>query len=379
MSAIPAIHDVGDMVEHPMTARVMVCGGGQTAGSGEIYDPALELWTPTNSAFYEHPSGELILLRNGRLLSCGGQFQMWMGFQSRSCELFYPVTGEWYATGRTHIERAFSEVVRLADGRVLIVGGRTLSLIAGLTSAEIYDPVTQVWAVTGSMAQERHGHTATLLPNGEVLVVGGASAEPEPTAELFSPTTGMWRRTSGPFYKRTWHTATLLKNGTVLIAGGVIFPHDGPAANYTETDAVEIYDVASGTWSAAGSLNTTRRYNHTTTLLDDGTALLVGGYNETSGRLADVELYDPNTRVWTPGASTSVVRSAHSATRLMDGRVLVAGGDSQRGDTPAIRLRSAEVYDPPTRSWSGTGSLHEARAGHAASLCMVTRVQPPMG
>src|SRR5439155_4823664 len=44
------------------------------------------------------------------------------------------------------------------------------------------------------------------------------------------------------------HTATLLPNGRVLVAGG------GGSSGFLSS--VELYDAASGTWTATGSLNT---------------------------------------------------------------------------------------------------------------------------
>src|SRR6266487_3627342 len=57
------------------------------------------------------------------------------------------------------------------------------------------------------------------------------------------------------------HTATLLSNGKMLVAGGF--------ANSGNLTSAELYDPASGSWSATGSLNTAR-YRHTATLLPNG-------------------------------------------------------------------------------------------------------------
>src|SRR5689334_24856139 len=48
------------------------------------------------------------------------------------------------------------------------------------------------------------------------------------------------------------------------------------------------------------------------------------------------------------------------------GQVLLAGGD-QDGTTATV-TSSAELYHPATGTWSATGSMTTARAGHTATL-----------
>jgi len=93
--------------------------------------------------------------------------------------------------------------------------------------------------------------------------------------------------------------------------------------------AAEIYDPAAGTFSATGSLNTARGA-HTATVLPDGTVLMVGGYSlivpTSSPILTSAEVYNPATSTFIFTGSLPSERWQHTATLLNDGTVLVAAG-----------------------------------------------------
>ena len=84
---------------------------------------------------------------------------------------------------------------------------------------------------------------------------------------------------------------------------------------------------------------------HSATLLQNGTVLVAGGIEIWGGPLPTVaaaELYDPPTRRFTPTGSMTTPRSAHTATLLGNGNVLVTGGTGQ--GNPGNSLSTAEVY-----------------------------------
>jgi hypothetical protein len=221
-----------------------------------------------------------------------------------------------------------------------------------LTASTAPEPTSVgAWSVTGGLATARSAHTATLLNGtGDVLVVSGT------TAEVFNPYSNVSAPTGAPLYARTKHTATALPSGKVLVAGGWI----GSAPLYWRRTA-EVYDQATGTWTATSNTLSTPRGNHTATVLDSGKVLVVGGYS-TEGETATAELYDPATNTWSPAASAPTASDSHAATLLYSGKVLVTGGKTHASGA----LQNAREYDPATNTWSLVEAMPRARSGHVA-------------
>src|ERR1044072_7965603 len=68
--------------------------------------------------------------------------------------------------------------------------------------------------------------------------------------------------------------------------------------------------ATSNTWSPTGSMVHARRY-HTATLLNDGTVLVVGGYDGVV--LSSVGRFDPKSNAWTAVARRDAARDEHTA------------------------------------------------------------------
>ena len=221
------------------------------------------------------------------------------------------------------------------------------------------------WVPTGPMAVARAGQTATLLDNGKVLISGGGTRR----AELYDPSTKTFSTTGSMAAARQDATATLLADGDVLVAGGT--------TGGTQLDSAELYDPHVGTWTPTGSMHVARA-GQTATLLPDGDVLVAGGgcngqaYGCNAGSflvtLKSAELYDPSTGTWSLTGSMEEGRQLFTATLLADGEVLVAGGFNSCDDDFCSDLATAELYDPATGRWAATGSFHGPREQQTATL-----------
>jgi hypothetical protein len=137
----------------------------------------------------------------------------------------------------------------------------------------------------------------------------------------------------------------------------------------------ELYNPATGKWTATGS-PAAPATGYTTTLLPNGQVLLAGGDQDGTAATAtsSAELYNPATGTWTPTGSMNVARAGHTATLLPTGQVLVAGGEGTCVSFSCPVLASAELYNPATGAWTPTGSMNVARTGHTATLLATGQV-----
>ena len=382
--------------------------------SAELYDPATGTWTATGD--FARPGASYqsaTLLADGTVLATGT-----VGNRADpSAELYDPDTGSWTTTGSMLGRHQGASATLLLDGTVLVAGGGTgtaelyvpagVSPPAGLPAAPnpTIRQLTGAWIATGSMGTPREGHTAVRLLDGRVLVAGGANeSESDMTsAELYDPESGTWSPTGNMLKPYGGFAATLLRDGRVLVGD----EGDEPSGNDPNIGA-EVYDPASGTWTATGRMVFRKECCLTATLLGDGRVLVTGREGN--------QLYDPDSGTWTAtGKMITRGLGAGAAVLLPDGKVLVPGGriyprmlDAGRALRSGHRLLdrhrqhertarrahghatarwhgarggaiaqqffppiSAELYDPASGTWTVTGAMLSLESdGRSATLLL---------
>ena len=158
------------------------------------------IFVPTgsmNEARYLHAAA---LLESGEILVTGGVNQGGSGSSMTryraSAELYDVPQKTFKLTDSMSIRRAFHTATTLSDGTVLIAGGISIKCMTCdgtvVAAAERYDPRRKKFLPTGSLIAAPAFHTATLLADGRVLIAGGRDLNNSllSSAELFDPATG---------------------------------------------------------------------------------------------------------------------------------------------------------------------------------------------
>ena len=132
----------------------------------------------------------------------------------------------------------------------------------------------------------REGHTATLLRDGRVLVAGGSDHGTHTlhSAVVYDPATGQWTRAGNMTVPREAQVAVLMGSGKVLIAGGGRGDMPG---GYIAFQNAEIFDPASGRFTAVKAPMVSDRVGAGAVLLNDGRVLIAGGHS------SNADVYDP--------------------------------------------------------------------------------------
>lgn len=318
--------------------RVLIAGGlpggygNNPLASAEVYDPATGLFTPTGAMTTARTQHTATLLADGKVLITGGRGPIVQGLGAEelaSAELYDPLTGAFTPTGAMNALRGLHAATLLPDGRVLMIG---CAIPCNSAIAEIYDPAAGNFLDAGPPGAG--GGTATLLTDGRVLITGGCPADFRGTkAQLYDPASGTFRSTGPlPTGCSNINMATLLLTGQVLIEGSDEYPDPATAA---------LFDPPSGTFAVIGFAIRPREFS-AAVLVPDGTVLITGGQLPGGNGDPSAEVYSPASGTFALTGSMSTARHANTATLLPDGTILVAGGYSV---WPAATA-SAEIYRP---------------------------------
>lgn len=161
---------------------------------------------------------------------------------------------------------------------------------------------------------------------------------------------------------RAAHTSTLLEDGMVLIVGGFV-------GDEHQIAGVELYDPEQGRFLSTNDALMPRQ-SHTATRLPNGRVLIVGGYGA-NGRLLDsAEIFDPISRTFVAAGRMAIPRTEHTAVVLPDQRIAFIGGKSDGWKI----LDTIEIFDPRTETFEQAGRMLVPRTSNVSVLLSDGRV-----
>ncbi len=261
-----------------LTGKALVVGGAPLSTSADLFDPSTNSFAPTSSPMNTARSDiRSVLMVDGRVLVTSQGEQ--------TAEIYDPDKDDFTQIPTLSVH-SYGFIVRLRDGRILLGGGD-----GGASACEIYDPVASAFKAAAPLMQGRSMATAHTLPDGRVMVLGGATLSagmihvPLDEIELYDPRADAW---SVAPYKltspRVWHASALVRDGTILVMGGYNVDE-----SCQPTDQVDQVDPVAGTVAAFSALPDPNTEWTAVTLLDGSVLGVGGGACQTSTALPDID------------------------------------------------------------------------------------------
>jgi len=300
-------------------------------------------------------------------------------------------TGQFVEINNTRHDMFCGGVAMLPDGRVLVNGGRNVTVLSS-----IFDWRTNAWSAVPDMKDGRWYNTTVALPNGTAFTASGSGGSD--TAERWQDGIGWTRLTninwalahsegglesiwhpflhvapdgriahSGPTDSMHWVNPT--GNGQFIDTGvdvpGSYYPKDGALVMFDTgkiiyaagrnlvtgaSNLAYVVDIngATPTVTPTGNVINPRTFANGV-VLPNGEVMMIGGNTSQikfsdEGSVLTPEIWNPQTGQWRAVADASVPRNYHSlAVLLPDGRVWSGGGglSGNAADHP-----DAQIYTP---------------------------------
>lgn len=344
-----------------------------TAGGTGQWGPVIGLPIAPAAAFVEYNSGKVLTYASYRAND----------FANAPTGITYTAT--WDPANNAVSERIVTNTNHdmfcpgmslLFSGRAFITGGDDS------TKTSVYDPTTDSWSAAATMKIGRGYQSSTVLSNGKVFVIGGSwsGGRGGKNGEIFDPATGAWTLLSGcpvapmltndaeGIFRQDNHGWLFAwKNSAVFQAG------PSKAMNWYGT-------TGTGSRTSAGNRgNDVDSMNGNAVMYDAvaGKILTCGG--ATSYQDVDATNTAYIITIGNVGAQPQVQQVASMANRrafangvvLPNGKIFVTGGQTHAVPfTDATAIKTPELYDPATNTWTVLPAHVVSRNYHSIALLL---------
>ena len=254
---------------------------------------------------------------------------------------------------RAMLPAANSEMaVAETNGKIYVLGGYPSSG-ESVTTVQVYDVASDSWGMAAPLPEPLH-HPVAVGVAGKIYSLGGqigrnASVDTDLTVVL-DPTANLWSELADMPTARGAGAAGVIGDKIYVVGGRP------PAGN-----AFEVYDISDNAWTALPDLPTAADdRNHIAVTAIGGKIYVAGGRYDGgsfSSPMTDrLDIYDPGTNMWTPGAALPRPRSGVNGIAAF-GCFFVWGGEGSNTGEPNNVFPDHDVYNPRTNMWASLPDL----------------------
>jgi N-acetylneuraminic acid mutarotase len=207
----------------------------------------------------------------------------------------------------------------------------------------VFDPATEAWSELAPMPTPRGAGAAAVIH--DVIYVAAGRPPAGNAFEAYDISDDAWTELAPvPLVLADRnHLAATAIDGLVYVAGG---RYDGGGFQSPLTDALDVYDPATDTWTPAAHMLRPRGGNNGVAAL--GCVYTWGGeggdIGEPGNVFPDHDVYDPVGDVWLPLAPLPTPVHGVTGAVFLDGLIYIPGGGTEQGGSSGSTI--FQVYRP---------------------------------
>ena len=266
---------------------------------------------------------------------------------------------EWsqISTANQPTARHEAAFTRVGD-RAYLLGGR------GIKPVDILDPASRSWTQGPASPVEIH-HFQPVVVASEIYLLGAMTGgwpgeDPLPNVYIYDTEQHSWRTGAEiPAERRRGGAGAVYHEGSIYLVCGIIDGHRGGHVAWLDR-----YELATGTWTRLP--DAPRARDHFQAVVRDGKIYAAAGRRTTATpdmfthTETAVDVYDIAAGTWTTLADTLPTPRAGNAAAVVDGEILIAGGESGAHE---LAHSEVEALNPLTGTWRSLPPLSRGRHG----------------
>ncbi|MGA7966639.1 MAG: choice-of-anchor J domain-containing protein, partial [Gammaproteobacteria bacterium] len=208
----------------------------------------------------------------------------------------------------------------------------------------MFDPASGTWSPIANYPSAGVEKPACAYLGGKIYVTDGwdSGGNNSATLDIYHPSSDSWTTGADNPNSQGGAAVAVALNGKLYVIGGCLNGSSCPGSN-----AVEVYDPASDSWSAAANYPSPVAWTNCGAIA--GKIYCAGGTISSSAETGNGYVYDPNTDSWTAIAPMPYDIFGAVSIATAAGKLLVQDGVTA---SFATITNQGVIYDPSTDSWS---------------------------